>query len=123
MSWMEPVITRFCQDLGLEVGETLPTLVQLELAQSGTLQLEQHDGQLTLWLARALPWHQSGDAMVRAMTLTAAHNSGALPLRCAWLGDDRLLLLVTLEESAITQPLLHQAFESLLRLQQEVLAS
>lgn len=83
---------------------------------------EQHGATLTLWLARSLAWHQCEDAMVKALTLTAAQKSGALPLRAGWLGENQLVLFVSLDERSLTLPLLHQAFEQLLRLQQEVLA-
>ncbi|CRY33046.1 type III secretion chaperone SycN [Yersinia enterocolitica] len=122
MSWIEPIISHFCQDLGVPTSSPLSPLIQLEMAQSGTLQLEQYGATLTLWLARSLAWHRCEDAMVKALTLTAAQKSGALPLRAGWLGESQLVLFVSLDERSLTLPLLHQAFEQLLRLQQEVLA-
>lgn len=122
MNWIDPLLVQFCQDLGLTLGDAPQPLIQLELEQSGTLQLEQHQGQLTLWLARAVPWHQSGDAIRRAMTLTAAAQAPALPVRVGWLAEDRLILFVTLDERALTLPLLHQALRTLTQLQREVLA-
>lgn len=122
MNWIDPLLVQFCQDLGLTLGDAPQPLIQLELEQSGTLQLEQHQGQLTLWLARSLPWHQSGDAIRRAMTLTAAAQAPALPVRVGWLAEDRLILFVTLDERALTLPLLHQALRTLTQLQREVLA-
>lgn len=122
MNWIDPLLVQFCQDLGLTLGDDPQPLIQLELEQSGTLQLEQHQGQLTLWLARSLPWHQSGDAIRRAMTLTAAAQAPALPVRVGWLAEDRLILFVTLDERALTLPLLHQALRTLTQLQREVLA-
>lgn len=122
MNWIDPLLVQFCQDLGLTIGDNPQPLIQLELEQSGTLQLEQHQGQLTLWLARNLPWHQSGDAIRRAMTLTAAAQAPALPVRVGWLAEDRLILFVTLDERALTLPLLHQALRTLTQLQWEVLA-
>jgi len=123
MNWIEPLLVHFCQDLGITIGDNPHSLIQLELEQSGTLQLERHQGQLTLWLARAVPWHQSGEAIRRAMTLTAAAQGPVLPVRCGWLGEDQLLLFVTLDERAVTLPQLHQALTTLTRLQREVLAS
>lgn len=122
MNWIDPLLVQFCQDLGLTLGDAPQPLIQLELEQSGTLQLEQHQGQLTLWLARAVPWHQSGDAIRRAMTLTAAAQAPILPVRVGWLAEDRLILFVTLDERALTLPLLHQALRTLTQLQREVLA-
>ncbi|MGY3903958.1 SycN family type III secretion system chaperone Acr2 [Aeromonas lusitana] len=122
MNWIDPLLVQFCQDLGLTIGDNPQHLIQLELEQSGTLQLEQHQGQLSLWLARAVPWHQSGDAIRRAMTLTAAAQAPALPVRVGWLAEDRLILFVTLDERALTLPLLHQALRTLTQLQREVLA-
>ncbi|MGL4249423.1 MAG: SycN family type III secretion system chaperone Acr2 [Aeromonas sp.] len=123
MNWIEPLLVQFCQDLGITIGDNPHSLIQLELEQSGTLQLEHHLGKLTLWLARVVPWHQSEEVIRRAMSLTAAAQAPALPLRCGWLGDDRLLLFVTLDERAVTLPLLHQALATLTRLQREVMAS
>ncbi|PDQ27246.1 type III secretion chaperone SycN, partial [Yersinia pestis] len=40
MSWIEPIISHFCQDLGVPTSSPLSPLIQLEMAQSGTLQLE-----------------------------------------------------------------------------------
>lgn len=122
MNWIDPLLVQFCQDLGLTIGDNPQPLIQLELEQSGTLQLEQHQGRLTLWLARNLPWHQSCDAIRRAMTLTAAAQAPALPVRVGWLAEDRLILFVTLDERALTLPLLHQALRTLTQLQREVLA-
>ena len=123
MNWIEPLLVHFCQDLGITIGDNPHSLIQLELEQSGTLQLERHQGQLTLWLARVVPWHQSGEAIRRAMTLTAAAQGPALPVRSGWLGEDQLILFVTLDERAVTLPQLHQAVTTLTRLQREVLAS
>ena len=122
MNWIEPQLVQFCQDLGITIGDNPHSLIQLELEQSGTLQLERHQGQLTLWLARPLPWHQSGEAIRRAMSFTAAAQAPALPVRCGWLGEDRLILFVTLDERAVTLPLLHQALRTLTRLQHDVVA-
>lgn len=121
MNWIEPLLVHFCQDLGITIGDNPHHLIQLELEQSGTLQLERYQGQLTLWLARMMPWHQSGEAIRRAMTLTAAAQGPALPVRCGWLGEDQLILFVTLDERAVTLPQLHQALATLTRLQHEVL--
>ena len=123
MNWIEPLLVQFCQDLGITIGDNPHSLIQLELEQSGTLQLERHQGQRILWLARAVPWHQSGEAIRRAMTLTAAVQGPALPVRSGWLGEDQLILFVTLDERAVTLPQLHQAVTTLTRLQREVLAS
>ncbi|QWZ65562.1 SycN family type III secretion system chaperone Acr2 [Aeromonas sp. FDAARGOS 1417] len=123
MNWIEPLLVQFCQDLGITIGDNPHSLIQLELEQSGTLQLERHQGQLILWLARAVPWHQSGEAIRRAMTLTAAAQGPTLPVRSGWLGEDQLILFVTLDERAVTLPQLHQAVTTLTRLQREVLAS
>jgi type III secretion system chaperone SycN len=123
MNWIEPLLVQFCQDLGIAIGDNPHHLIQLELEQSGTLQLERHQGQLSLWLARSLPWHRSDDAIRRAMTLTAAAQAPALPVRVGWLAEDQLILFVTLDERALTLPLLHQALRTLTRLQHEVLAS
>ncbi|MGL6512278.1 SycN family type III secretion system chaperone Acr2 [Aeromonas hydrophila] len=122
MNWIEPQLVQFCQDLGIPIGEHPHHLIQLELEQSGTLQLERHQGRLTLWLARRVPWHQSADAIRHAMTLTAAAQAPVLPVRCGWLGEDQLLLFVTLGERAVTLPLLHQALRTLTQLQREALA-
>ncbi|ENY73363.1 MULTISPECIES: SycN family type III secretion system chaperone Acr2 [Aeromonas] len=123
MNWIEPQLVQFCQDLGITIGDKPHTLIQLELEQSGTLQLERHQGQLTLWLARRVPWHQSGDAIRRAMSLTAAAQAPVLPVRCGWLEEDQLILFVTLDERNVTLPLLHQALRTLTQLQREALAS
>ncbi|MGY3942370.1 SycN family type III secretion system chaperone Acr2 [Aeromonas tecta] len=122
MNWIEPLLVQFCQDLGITIGDNPHHLIQLELEQSGTLQLERHQGQLSLWLAHRLPWHQSDVGIRRAMTLTAAANGPALPVRCGWLAEDQLILFVTLDERSITLPLLHQALRTLIQLQHEVLA-
>lgn len=122
MNWIEPLLVQFCQDLDITIGNNPHHLIQLELEQSGTLQLERHQGQLSFWLARRLPWHQSDVGIRRAMTLTAAANGPALPVRCGWLAEDQLILFVTLDERSITLPLLHQALRTLIQLQHEVLA-
>lgn len=121
MNWIDPLLVQFCQDLGIPIGDNPQPLIQLELEQSGTLQLERHQGQLSLWLARRLPWHQSDGAIHRAMTLTAAAQAPALPVRVGWLAEDQLILFVTLDERALTLPLLHQALRTLTQLQREVL--
>lgn len=123
MNWIEPQLVQFCQDLGITIGDNPHSLIQLELEQSGTLQLERHQGQLTLWLARRVPWHQSGEAIRRAMSLTAAAQAPALPVRCGWLEEDQLILFVTLDERNVTLPLLHQALRTLTQLLREALVS
>ncbi|WP_118985018.1 type III secretion chaperone SycN [Photorhabdus sp. CRCIA-P01] len=123
MNWIEPQLLQFCQDLGMEMSDASSPLIQIDFEYSGTLQIEHYGGALTLWLAREIPWHQGKEVMVKAMLLTFSGQGPELPLRCGWLGEDRLLLFVTLDERHITLPLLHQAFRSLLRVQREVLAS
>ncbi|NRN30055.1 type III secretion chaperone SycN [Photorhabdus heterorhabditis] len=123
MNWVEPQLLQFCQDLGVEMSDASSPLIQIDFEHSGTLQIERYGELLTLWLAHEIPWHQGGDVMVKAMSLTFSGLGPELPLRCGWLGDDRLLLFVTLDERCITLPLLHQAFCSLLKVQREVLAS
>ncbi|OCQ54612.1 Chaperone protein SycN [Photorhabdus australis subsp. thailandensis] len=123
MNWIEPQLLQFCQDLGMEMSDVPSSLIQIDFEYSGMLQIERYGGLLTLWLAREISWHQRGDVMIKAMSLTFSGLGPELPLRCGWLGDDRLLLFVTLDERCVTLPLLHQAFSSLLRVQREVLAS
>ncbi|RXJ88011.1 type III secretion chaperone SycN [Aliarcobacter trophiarum LMG 25534] len=123
MNWIEPLLVQVCQDLGITIGDNPHSLIQLDQEQSGTLQLARHQGQLPLWLARAVPWHQRGEAIRRAMTLTAAAQGPALPVRSGWLGEDQLIFFITLLGRAVTLPLLHQALTTLTRLQRALLAS
>lgn len=62
-------------------------------------------------------------ATISAFTPAAAAQGPALPVRSGWLGEDQLILFVTLDERAVTLPQLHQAVTTLTRLQREVLAS
>ena len=57
------------------------------------------------------------------MSLPAAAQAPALPVRCGWLEEDQLILFVTLDERNVTLPLLHQALRTLTQLQREALVS
>ncbi|HGB7289653.1 TPA: hypothetical protein ACIXXC_001762 [Pseudomonas aeruginosa] len=55
MDWVELAVAQFCQDLRVSVPAPLARVVQLDFEDSGTLQLERHGEQLSLWLALTLP--------------------------------------------------------------------
>lgn len=97
MDWVELAVAQFCQDLRVSVPAPLARVVQLDFEDSGTLQLERHGEQLSLWLACDLAWHQAYRGTLRALRLCHARAAGSLPLRCAWSGESRLLLCITLE--------------------------
>lgn len=113
MHWIDQALAQFCQDLGVAVPAPAGSLIQLEFEETGTLQLEQHDRKLTLWLAVDLEWHQVHQGAIRALALTFSRTGPELPLRCGWAADTRLLLLITLDERRVTAPVLHQAFRTL----------
>ncbi|SPY53222.1 type III secretion protein [Pseudomonas aeruginosa] len=113
MDWVELAVAQFCQDLRVSVPAPLARVVQLDFEDSGTLQLERHGEQLSLWLACDLAWHQAYRGTLRALRLCHARAAGSLPLRCAWSGESRLLLCITLEARQVGIPTLHQALQAL----------
>ncbi|MCR3851425.1 type III secretion chaperone SycN [Pseudomonas aeruginosa] len=69
MDWVELAVAQFCQDLRVSVPAPLARVVQLDFEDSGTLQLERHGEQLSLWLACDLAWHQAYRGTLRALRL------------------------------------------------------
>lgn len=122
MHWIDQALAQFCQDLGVVVPTPLVALIQLEFEETGTLQLEQHNRKLTLWLAVDLEWHQVHQGAVRALAMVFSRTGPELPLRCGWAGDTRLLLLITLDERRVSALVLHQALRTLSAARQTVLA-
>ena len=123
MDWVELAVAQFCQDLRVTVPAPLARVVQLDFEDSGTLQLERHGEQLSLWLPCDLAWHQAYRGTLRALRLCHARAAGSLPLRCAWSGESRLLLCITLEARQVGMPTLHQALQALRSARSEVLAA
>ena len=121
MRWVEQAIGQFCQELGVPLPSPPDRVIQLQFEHSGIVQLEQHSEQLTVWLALDAPWHQTQTCLQRAMSASFSEQTGELPLRCGWLGEQQLLLLVTLEQPQVTAALLHQTLQTLLRVRQQVL--
>lgn len=103
MHWMEQALSQFCQELGIVLPLPAGNVVQLVFEHSGTLQFEQHGEQLTVCLACEIPWHQIQDCIVRAMSAVWSQCAPELPLRCSWLGEQQLLLLITLEARQVTR--------------------
>lgn len=120
MSWIEQVLSQFCQDLGVSVPSPLGHLIQLDFEQGAILQLERHGQALTLWLALDLPWHHVYPAARHVLSRTYSRTGPPLPLRCGWAGESRLLLFITLSEWRVTLPVLHEALATLMSVRNEV---
>lgn len=121
MRWIEQALSQFCQELEVPLPSPIEKIIQLVFEHSGTLQLEQHDEQLTLWLSCEVPWHQAQACMARAMSACWSQQASELPLRCSWLGEQQLLLLITLDERQVTVPVLHQSFKTLIDVRRKVM--
>ena len=123
MDWCDEALSRFCQLLGVAVPSPQGALIHLEFGDIGTLQLERHEQNLTVWLEVQVPVHRASEAMHRALTLTSSHNAPELPLRCGWVGEASLLLFITLADSRVTLSILQQAFGTLKAARTEVLSA
>ncbi len=94
--------------------------MQLVFEHGDMVQLEQHDEQLTIWLSYPALWHQRENDMVRAMSIVWSERAPELPVRCSWLKEQQLLLLITLEAAQVTVPVLHQSLQTLWRVRREI---
>lgn len=122
MHWIDEALAQFCQNQGVSVPAPVADLIQLESEVWGTLQLERHGRNLTLWVALELPWHMHYQALNRALALVYSRTGPVLPLRCGWVQDNALLLFITLGERRVTVPVLEEALSTLSRARDTVLA-
>jgi len=121
MDWCEEALVRFCQGFELELPPTERALITLQFDEVGMLQLERHGGHLTLWLVVNVAHFEAPAMIERALRLTSSRIAPALPLRCGWVGEDELLLFITLAEQMVSLPSLQQAYRILLDTRQQVL--
>ncbi|MDF9618796.1 type III secretion chaperone SycN [Pseudomonas entomophila] len=120
MDWCEEALVQFCQGFELDLPLAQRALVSLHFEETGLLQLERHDRQLTLWLVLEVP-HFDAPAMVeRALRLICSRVAPSLPLRCGWVGEVELLLFITLDEQRVSLPTLQQAYATLLAARAQV---
>ncbi|MBC3437489.1 type III secretion chaperone SycN [Pseudomonas sp. BW16M2] len=116
-------IARFCRDQGVVLPYAPGTLLRLDLADIGVLQFERLGGQLTLWLGFTVQGALFEHAMSSALRQVHDQQTSGLQLRCGLLPDERLVLLASLDERRVSEPVLHEAYRLLSRVRAEVLAA
>ncbi|ATB63722.1 type III secretion chaperone SycN [Pseudomonas mosselii] len=116
-------IVRFCRDQGVLLAHPPQTVLRLELPDTGVLQFERQAGQLTLWLSFALPEALFEHALSSALRHVHDQQAPGQLLRCGLLSDERLVLLLSLDERRVTEQALREAYRLLSQVRAEVLAA
>ncbi|MDC0690341.1 hypothetical protein POF53_22320 [Mitsuaria sp. RG] len=116
-------MVRFCRDQGVILAHPQETFQRLELADIGVVQFERQAGQLTLWLTFPVHGALFERALSNALRQVHDHQAPGQLLRCGLLPDDRLVLLVSLDEHRVTEQVLHEACRLLSRVRVEVLTA
>ena len=116
-------IVRFCRDQGVLLAHPPQTVLRLELADTGVLQFERQAGQLTLWLSVTLPGALFEHALSSALRHVHDQQAPGQLLRCGLLSDERLVLLLSLDERRVTEQALREAYRLLSQVRAEVLAA
>ncbi|MEB5934179.1 hypothetical protein MXL15_18420 [Pseudomonas mosselii] len=116
-------IVRFCRDQGVLLAHPPQTVLRLELPDTGVLQFERQAGQLTLWLSFALPGALFEHALSSALRHVHDQQAPGQLLRCGLLSDERLVLLLSLDERRVTEQALREAYRLLSQVRAEVLAA
>ncbi|AMK30400.1 Type III secretion chaperone SycN [Pseudomonas putida] len=99
------------------------TVLRLELPDTGVLQFERQAGQLTLWLSVTLPGALFEHALSSALRHVHDQQAPGQLLRCGLLSDERLVLLLSLDERRVTEQALREAYRLLSQVRAEVLAA
>ncbi|MDN4497881.1 hypothetical protein [Pseudomonas mosselii] len=116
-------IVRFCRDQGVLLAHPPQTVLRLELPDTGVLQFERQAGQLTLWLSVTLPGALFEHALSSALRHVHDQQAPGQLLRCGLLSDERLVLLLSLDERRVTEQALREAYRLLSQVRAEVLAA
>ncbi|EDP58951.1 type III secretion chaperone SycN [Vibrio sp. AND4] len=121
MNWIDASVDDFCRGMGLEaVDFSVAGRVQLSFEQSGTLHIEKHQGCLFLMLTKPLSWHESNEAIKKALGFCHAGQGWPFIIKAGLLDEQTLVFSAQIEGDEVTLPTIEQAFALLTRLHNDV---